>query len=79
MKAPSVVDRMAHKYSERLIRRVEDVYNQLKVPCNLADLPALPTRPPPTRKKITRFKDQVISDAKSDTDNNIDNNKASHT
>lgn len=70
VKAPSIVDRMAQKYSERLIRRVEDVYNQLKVPCNLPDLPSLPTRPPPTKKKMPIFKDQHSSDKKSDTDNN---------
>lgn len=75
IKAPSVVDRMAHKYSERLIQRVEEIYNQLKVPCNLLNLPTLPTRPSPTRKKFTRFKDQTNSNTKSDTENN----KLTHT
>lgn len=69
IKAPSIVDHMAHKYSERLTRRVEDVYNHLKKPCNLLDLPAVPTRPPPTRKKIVRFKNQITSQSNSDTDN----------
>lgn len=46
VKAPSVLDRTAHKYSDRLVRRVEEIYNQLKEPCNLSDLPKIPTPPP---------------------------------
>lgn len=61
IKAPSVVDRMAHKYSERLTSRVEAIYNQLKVPCNLLDLPPVPTPPPPTRKKVFRVMDQSVA------------------
>lgn len=56
IKAPSVVDRMAHKYSDRLVQRVEAIYNQLKEPCNLLDLPPAPTPPPPTRRRIVRIK-----------------------
>lgn len=51
VKAPSVVDRTAYKYSDRLSARVEDIYNQLKVPCNLLDIPPQPTPPPPTKRK----------------------------
>lgn len=64
IKAPSVVDRTAHKYSDRLVRRVEEIYNQLKIPCNLSDLPKIPTAPPPTMapKKVPRFKGQLIGE-----------------
>lgn len=47
---------MAHKYSERLVQRVEAMYNQLKIPCNLMDLPPAPTPPPPTKKRFVRIK-----------------------
>lgn len=56
MKTPSLVDRMAHKYTDRLVGRVEAMYNQLKAPCNLLDLPPAPTRPPTTRKKVVHIK-----------------------
>lgn len=56
VKTPSLVDRMAHKYSDRLVNRVETVYNQLKVPCNLLDLPPTPTRPQVERKKMPLVK-----------------------
>lgn len=62
IKAPSVVDHTAHKYSVRLVQRVEEIYNQLKIPCNLADLPKIPTQPPPTRKRVPRFKGQLIGE-----------------
>lgn len=63
IKAPSVVDRTAHKYSDRLVQRVEEIYNQLKVPCNLADLPSIPSPPPPTTpKKVPKLKTQLIGE-----------------
>lgn len=66
VKAPSVVDRTAHKYSDRLIQRVEEIYNQLKIPCNLADLPKVPTKPLPTQApeppKVPKFKGQFIGE-----------------
>lgn len=63
IKAPSVVDRTAHKYSDRLVRRVEEIYNQLKVPCNLAELPKIPTPPPPTTpKKAQKSKTHLIGE-----------------
>ncbi|XP_067620663.1 uncharacterized protein [Eurosta solidaginis] len=43
IKAPSVVDRTATKYVNRLVERVELVYKHLKKRC---DLPALPNEPP---------------------------------
>ena len=33
------------------------MYNKLKEPCNLLNLPPAPTKPPPTRKKILKIKD----------------------
>lgn len=66
MKAPSVLDRTAHKYSDRLVRRVEEIYNQLKDPCSLADLPKIPTPPPSTTTKRSvvsaRLKSQLIGE-----------------
>ncbi|XP_031623466.1 uncharacterized protein LOC116340877 isoform X2 [Contarinia nasturtii] len=66
IKAPSVVDHTAHKYSDRLVRRVEEIYNQLKIPCNLVDLPKIPTTPPPPTttkpKKISQFNGQLIGE-----------------
>lgn len=68
IKAPSIVDRTAHKYSDRLLRRVDEIYNQLKRPCKLADLPKVSFAPPssPTEtsstKKTTRFKGQLIGE-----------------
>lgn len=66
IKAPSVVDRTAHKYSDRLIQRIEEIYNQLKIPCNLADLQNVPTKPPPTpapdQPQIPKFKGQLIGE-----------------
>ncbi|KAG4072993.1 hypothetical protein HA402_009412 [Bradysia odoriphaga] len=47
---PSTVDRTAHKYSRRLTDRVEMMYNKLKRPCKLLDLPAVPTKAPEERK-----------------------------
>ncbi|XP_054082962.1 uncharacterized protein LOC105208498 isoform X2 [Zeugodacus cucurbitae] len=43
IKAPSVVDRTATKYVNRLVERVELVYKHLKQRC---DLPPLPNEPP---------------------------------
>ncbi|EAA14595.4 AGAP010096-PA, partial [Anopheles gambiae str. PEST] len=51
IKTPSVVDRTAHRYSNRLLDRVGTVYNYLKDVCSLPDVPRAPTKPPPTRKK----------------------------
>lgn len=68
IKVPSVVDRTAHKYSDRLVRRVEEIYNQLKIPCNLADLPKIQTPPPPTQsappqqQHEAQFKGQLIGE-----------------
>lgn len=67
IKAPSVLDRTAHKYSDRLVRRVDEIYNQLKIPCNLADLPKIPTPPPPpttTKRPASsqRIKTQLIGE-----------------
>lgn len=46
IRAPSVLDQTAHTYSDRLVRRVDEIYNQLKIPCKLADLPKVPASPP---------------------------------
>lgn len=61
IKAPSLVDRTALKYQRRLLDRVETVYNYLKRPCNLPDIPPPPTRPPPTRKKTLHVKNSTNS------------------
>lgn len=63
IKAPSVVDRTAHKYSDRLVRRVDEIYNQLKRPCKLADLPKMP-RPtkPTTTKRAPRYEGRFIGE-----------------
>lgn len=55
IKTPSVEDRTAHKYSSRLIERVGAIYEHLRVPCKLSDLPPAPTRPPPVKKKTLRI------------------------
>lgn len=69
VKTPSLVDRMAHKYSDRLVQRVEAMYNQLKVPCNLLDLPPVPTRPATTHKKMIHIKAALAQQqGASDTD-----------
>lgn len=57
VKTPSTVDRTAHKYSRRLTDRVELMYNKLKTPCKLLNLPPVPTKAPTTRKKILKVKD----------------------
>lgn len=44
VKAPSVQDRTAHKYSADLIARVRALYTNLKTKCNLPKLPAAPRR-----------------------------------
>ncbi|XP_055295408.1 uncharacterized protein LOC129565073 isoform X2 [Sitodiplosis mosellana] len=69
IKAPSVVDRTAHKYSDRLVRRVEEIYNQLKIPCNLADLPTAP--PPTTPKKMPSFNGQLIGEITKSITNSV--------
>lgn len=67
-----MVDHTAHKYSDRLVRRVEEIYNQLKIPCNLADLPKIPTAPPPTTpKKVSGFKGQLIGEITNSFTNNV--------
>jgi hypothetical protein len=55
IKTPSVEDRTAHKYSSRLVERVGAIYDYLKEPCQLNELPAVPTPPPTTRKKLLRI------------------------
>jgi hypothetical protein len=50
-----VEDRTAHKYSARLIERVNAIYEHLKEPCNLSEIPPVPTRPPSVRKKVLRI------------------------
>lgn len=87
IKAPSVVDRTAHKYSDRLVRRVDEIYNQLKRSCKLADLPKVPDVPKsaPT-KKTARFKGRLIgeivngfgSSAQSPTKSDGDNSSLSN-
>ena len=59
IKSPSLDDRTAHKYSSRLIERVGAIYDYLKEPCQLNDLPPAPTKPPPTRKKVLRIGKEV--------------------
>ncbi|XP_040168091.1 uncharacterized protein LOC120903000 isoform X1 [Anopheles arabiensis] len=56
IKTPSVVDRTAHRYSNRLLDRVGTVYNYLKDVCSLPDVPRAPTKPPPTRKKELKIR-----------------------
>ena len=55
VKTPSVEDKTAHKYSSRLVERVSAVYEYLKEPCNLPDIPPVPTKPPSIRKKLLRI------------------------
>lgn len=58
-------DRTAHKYSDRLVRRVDAIYNQLKQPCKLADLPKVPKppkKPPITTKNSAQFKGRLIGE-----------------
>lgn len=74
IKAPSVVDRTAHKYSDRLVRRVEEIYNQLKIPCNLSELPKVPTQPPPTPptpKEVPQFSGQLIGEITNSITNSV--------
>uniref|UniRef100_A0A1A9W2J7 Glycosyltransferase family 92 protein n=1 Tax=Glossina brevipalpis TaxID=37001 RepID=A0A1A9W2J7_9MUSC len=56
IKAPSVLDRTATKYVNRLVERVFMGYKHLKDKCKLPDLPPLPkiSQPPPERKPIIR-------------------------
>lgn len=76
IKAPSVLDQTAHKYSDRLVRRVEEIYNQLKIPCNLADLPKVPSPPPPTTTKrpaaLSLLKSQLIGEIKNSFTSSVD-------
>lgn len=55
IKTPSVEDRTAHKYSSRLVERVGAIYEMLKEPCKLSEIPPIPTRPPATRNKMLRI------------------------
>jgi hypothetical protein len=54
IKTVSIEDRTAHKYSSRLVERVNAVYEHLKETCNLSEIPPVPTRPPTVRKKLLR-------------------------
>lgn len=54
------MDRTATKYVHRLVERVDAVYNYLKKPCKLPDLPPLSTRASKkeeTSSKISKNKD----------------------
>jgi len=55
IKSPSVEDKTAHKYSARLVERVAAIYDYLKEPCQLGELPPTPTRPPQTQKRNLRI------------------------
>lgn len=55
IKSPSVEDKMAHKYGSRLVERVSAIYDYLREPCKLSDIPPVPTRPPTVRKKVLRI------------------------
>lgn len=65
------MDQTAHTYSDRLVRRVDEIYNQLKIPCKLADLPKmresppLKTTKPPEATPPPRHKGQLIGEIKS--------------
>ncbi|XP_055685178.1 uncharacterized protein LOC129791169 [Lutzomyia longipalpis] len=52
IKTPSITDRTAHKYSAALVDRISSIYTHLKDTCHLPNLPAPPTRPPPTKKHV---------------------------
>lgn len=56
IKAPSVLDRTATKYVNRLVERVFSAYTHLKGKCKLPDLPPLPKvyQPPPEMRPIIR-------------------------
>lgn len=56
IKTPSTLDRTAQKYSKQLIERVQSIYEFLKEPCKLADLPIAPTKPPPTIKRHLKIR-----------------------
>lgn len=56
IKTPSLVDRSAHKYTTRLVKRIDTIYNELKGICNLPNITAVPPRSAPARipKNITK-------------------------
>ncbi|XP_073823318.1 uncharacterized protein [Musca autumnalis] len=65
IKAPSIVDRTANKYINRLVERVLTVYRYLKKKCDLPELPAIPKpqTPKPEMKPIIR-KDSTFNEGK---------------
>ncbi|XP_053960251.1 uncharacterized protein LOC128864555 isoform X1 [Anastrepha ludens] len=78
IKAPSVVDRTATKYVNRLVERVELVYKHLKKRC---DLPALPNELPQDqrqqqRKQQSQSTGELLKENERDqgTDNKANNN-----
>ncbi|XP_055372133.1 hybrid signal transduction histidine kinase E [Condylostylus longicornis] len=74
VKVPSILDRTAIKYTNRLIERVEKVYNYLKRPCNLDNLPPAPTKPPPTRRKVLQIRNYNGTSNNNNNHNNINSN-----
>ncbi|XP_055848872.1 uncharacterized protein LOC129913918 [Episyrphus balteatus] len=65
IKSPSIVDRTATRYVNRLVERVESVYNYLKKPCDLPDLPLIPEKPPPEPVNEPKYKPIIRKDDKS--------------
>ncbi|XP_061394785.1 uncharacterized protein LOC133330341 [Musca vetustissima] len=65
IKAPSIIDRTANKYINRLVERVLTVYRYLKKKCDLPELPAIPKpqTPKPEMKPIIR-KDSTFNEGK---------------
>lgn len=78
VKSPSLQDRTAHRYSKDLIDRVGAIYDYLKEPCKLPDLPMAPTKPPPTKKRTLQVKSKE-SKKKSHTTNAHSKNSTSNT
>lgn len=70
IKSPSVLDRTAQKYSRNLVNRVGAIYDYLKEPCKLPDLPLAPTKPPPTRKRMLRIKNKNNTNSETKSNQN---------
>lgn len=68
-----MLDQTAHKYSERLVSRVDKIYNHLKIPCNLADLPKIPAPPSltTTKRPVVAISSPLIGEIKSIFTNSV--------
>ncbi|XP_065356787.1 uncharacterized protein LOC135951130 [Calliphora vicina] len=62
IKAPSMVDRTATKYVNRLVERVYSVYRHLKDKCDLPPLPPIPKPAPPPKLEMKPIIRKVTND-----------------